>query len=119
MHNTVYLVGRLTSDPKNYELDDGKKVSNMCLAVTRSYKNEKGEYPVDFIDVSAWRGLADIVPEYAHQGDLVGVRGYIMTEEKEVDGYKKNFPIIIADKVSVLAPKNKNKEVEQNDDLEV
>ena len=63
MHNTVYLVGRLTSDPNYHELGDGNKVSNMCLAVSRSYKNEKGEYPVDFIDVSAWRGLADKIPE--------------------------------------------------------
>ena len=119
MHNTVYLVGRLTSDPNYHELGDGNKVSNMCLAVSRSYKNEKGEYPVDFIDVSAWWGLADKIPEFSHKGDLVGVKGYIMTEEKEVDGYKKNFPIIVAEKVSVLASKNKEKEVEQNNDLEV
>ena len=43
MHNTVFLVGRLASDPNYHEVGDGKKVSNMCLAVTRSYKNEKGE----------------------------------------------------------------------------
>ena len=31
MHNTVYLVGRLTSDPNYHELGDGNKVSNMLL----------------------------------------------------------------------------------------
>ena len=91
MHNTVFLVGRLASDPNYHEVGDGKKVSNMCLAVTRSYKNEKGEYPVDFIDVSAWGNLAEHVNNYTHKGDLVGVRGSIITEEREVDGYKKNY----------------------------
>lgn len=117
MHNSVFLVGRLTIDPECSEVKDGKKVSNMCLAVTRSYKNEKGEYPVDFIDVSAWQGLAEKIPEFARKGDLVGMRGFITSEEREVDGYKKNFPVIIADKVSVLATNKKEKE--QNDDLEV
>ena len=51
MHNTVFLVGRLASDPNYHEVGDGKKVSNMCLAVTRSYKNEKGEYLDSFDDL--------------------------------------------------------------------
>lgn len=119
MHNSVFLVGRLTTDPVCSEVKDGKKVSNMCLAVTRSYKNEKGEYPVDFIDVSAWQGLAEKIPEFARKGDLVGMRGFIASEEREVDGYKRNFPVITADKVSVLSSNHKEKEVEKSDDLEV
>ena len=107
MHNTVFLVGRLASDPNYHEVGDGKKVSNMCLAVTRSYKNEKGEYPVDFIDVSAWGNLAEHVNNYTHKG-----------EEREVDGYKKNYPIINAEEIKFIS-KVKNKEKEQNDDLEV
>ena len=118
MHNTVFLVGRLASDPNYHEVGDGKKVSNMCLAVTRSYKNEKGEYPVDFIDVSAWGNLAEHVNNYTHKGDLVGVRGSIITEEREVDGYKKNYPIINAEEIKFIS-KVKNKEKEQNDELEV
>ena len=118
MLNQVVLVGRLTSDPSYHEVGDDKKVSNMCLAVTRSYRNEKGEYPVDFIDVSAWGNLAEQVKNYTHKGDLVGVRGSIVTEEREVDGYKKNYPIINAEQIDAIS-KVKNKEKEQTDDLEV
>ena len=44
MLNQVVLVGRLTSDLEAKELEDGKKVTNMTLAITRSFKNADGEY---------------------------------------------------------------------------
>ena len=38
MLNQVVLVGRLTSDLEAKELEDGKKVTNMTLAIPRSFK---------------------------------------------------------------------------------
>ena len=40
MMNQTVLVGRIVQDPKITELEDGKKVCNITVAVPRSYKNE-------------------------------------------------------------------------------
>ena len=50
MLNQVVLVGRLTSDLEAKELEDGKKVTNMTLAIPRSFKNAEGEYETDFVE---------------------------------------------------------------------
>ena len=47
MLNQTVLVGRLVKDPEVKTLEDGKEVSNITLAVQRSYKNENGEYETD------------------------------------------------------------------------
>ena len=50
MLNQVVLVGRLVRDPELRETEEGKKVTNITIAVPRSYKNIDGEYDTDFID---------------------------------------------------------------------
>ena len=51
MLNNLVLVGRLTSDPEIIENENGKKISIITLAVSRSFKNANGEYETDFISV--------------------------------------------------------------------
>lgn len=64
MLNQVVLVGRLTKEPEVTELENGKKVTNIVLAVPRSYKNEDGEYDTDFIDCVLWESIAVNTSEY-------------------------------------------------------
>ncbi len=47
MLNQAILVGRIVSDPELVNTDKGK-VSNITLAVPRSFKNSNGEYDTDF-----------------------------------------------------------------------
>ena len=62
MLNNLILVGRLADDPKVRTFEDGVKVCNFVLAVERPFQNqETGNYDVDFINVSVWRGFADAV----------------------------------------------------------
>lgn len=75
MLNQIVLVGRIAVDPEIKEFDDGKKVSNLRLAVPRSYKNADGEYETDFLDVTLWNGAAQNTMEYCKKGDIVGVKG--------------------------------------------
>ena len=67
MLNQVVLVGRLTSDLETKELEDGKKVSNMTLAIPRSFKNADGEYETDFVDCSLWNTIAENTDEAKKQ----------------------------------------------------
>lgn len=48
MLNQTVLVGRLVSDPELRETENGNKVTNVTLAVPRSFKNVNGEYDTDF-----------------------------------------------------------------------
>ena len=59
----------------------GKKVSNLTLAVPRSYKNSEGEYETDFIPCVLWQGIAENVVNYCKKGDLVGVKGRVQARE--------------------------------------
>ena len=54
MLNQTVLVGRLVRDPELYETESGNKVTNITLAVPRSYKNSNGEYDTDYINCVLW-----------------------------------------------------------------
>jgi len=108
MLNQIVIVGRLVRDPELRETDNGKKVSNITLAVPRSYKNSNGEYETDFIDCVLWTGIAETTSEYCHKGDLLGIKGRIQTRTIEFDDESKKYVTeVVAEKVSFLSPKNK------------
>lgn len=109
MMNQTCIIGRLVRDPELRELEDGKKVSNITVAVQRSYKNENGEYEADFIDCTLWNGVADRTAEYCKKGDLVGVKGRLQTNTYEnEEGEKKKITEVIAEKLTFLSS---NKEI--------
>lgn len=116
MLNQTVLVGRIVSAPEVKELESGKKVTNLTLAIPRSYKNENGEYDTDFVDCTLWNSIAQNVCEYCRKGDLVGVKGRVQTENYEVDGDKRKHTTIVAEKVTFLSS---SKSKESDDDMEV
>lgn len=110
MLNQVIIVGRLVKKPEIKELESGKKVSNITVAVPRSYKNKNGEYDTDFVDCVLWEAIAQNTTEYCNKGDIIGVKGRLQTRniEKE-DGTKEKITEIIAEKITFL---NSSKEKE-------
>ena len=97
MLNQVVLVGRIVKN-----IDD--ETDYMTIAVSRSYKNENGEYENDLIDVFIKGHIAEATKEYCHEGDLVGIRGFVQTSVKDEIRYTN----IIANKISFLSSKNNN-----------
>ena len=79
MLNQIVIVGRLVRDPELRETDGGKKVTNITLAVPRSYKNLNGEYETDYIDCVLWTGIAENTTEYCKKGDILGLKGRVQT----------------------------------------
>lgn len=96
MLNQVVIVGRLVSKPIVEENENGRKVSEITLAVTRSYKNAEGIYDTDFIKCTLWNGIAENTVEYCDKGDLVGVKGRLQC-------LSGNELQLIAEKVSFLS----------------
>ena len=114
MLNQFVGVGRLVAEPSVKETEDGKQVSNITIAVPRSYKNENGEYDTDFVDVVLWNGIAENTAEYCHKGDIIGVKGRIQTSNYETeDGEKRKSTQIVAEKITFLSSSKDKK-----DDLE-
>ena len=102
MLNQTVLVGRLVQDPEIKELENDKKVCNITLAVTRSYKNADGIYENDFIPITLWQGIAEHTTNYCKKGDLVGVKGRLQAREDKVE--------VVGEKVTFLSSKAKEEE---------
>lgn len=108
MLNQIVIVGRLVQDPEIKELENGRKVCNITLAVSRSYKNYNGEYETDFIDCVLWTGIAENTQKYCKKGDIIGIKGRLETREEN----DKRILQVVAEKVTFLSSE---KEMANND----
>lgn len=105
MLNQAVLVGRIATDPELRDTEKGK-VTNITLAVPRSFKNKDGQYETDFISCVLWKGVAENTVEYCKKGDLVGIKGRIQTRDVELeDETHKKYVEVIAEKVTFLSSK--------------
>lgn len=110
MLNQTVIVGRLVKEPELRETDTGKKITNITLAVPRSYKNINGEYDTDFISCVLWQGIAENTVNYIKKGDLLGVKGRVQSRMiEEDDSSKRNVMEIVAEKVTFLSSKSEKK----------
>ncbi len=115
MLNQLILIGRLTHDPETKTLPDGRKVSEVVLAVQRSYKNMDGQYETDFIKVSLWEGLATAVENYCKKGVMIAVKARVQTYKYEIDDERKlNMLEVIGERVTFLSSSNKQDFTEDN-----
>ena len=106
MLNQSILVGRIVKEPEVRETENGTKVTNITLAVQRSYKNIDGEYDTDYISCVLWKGIAETTAEYCKKGDLIGVRGRIQTRIVEYpEAVKHNIMEVVAERVTFLTSK--------------
>ena len=103
MLNQLLIVGRLIKDPELRETENGRKVTNITLAVPRSYKNLDGEYETDYFDCVLWSTVAESVVNYCKHGDLLGVKGRIQNRTVENENSKTKVMEIVAEKVSFLS----------------
>lgn len=108
MLNQTVIVGRLVKEPELRQTENGTKVTNITLAVPRSYKNVDGEYETDFISCVLWKGIAENTVEYVKKGDLLGIKGRLQTRNFQTEeNFKKYVTEVIAEKVTFLSSRNK------------
>lgn len=112
MVNQVVLVGRLVYDPELRELEDGKKVTTITLALQRSFKNaESGTYDTDFLRCTLWSGIAENTVQYCKKGATIGVVARLSQRFFEY-GEEESFsyPEIVAERVSFIQKAHKPQE---------
>lgn len=103
--NKVFLIGNLTKDPEMRSTQSGVAVCNFSIAVNRRFRNQQtGQQETDFLNVIAWRQLAELCSKYLAKGRKVAVAGSIQTRTYEAkDGSKRTAWDIVADEVEFLS----------------
>ena len=99
MLNQVMLVGRLVDIPVMKTTKGGVKVANATLQIEQGFKNGLGAYESDYVTVSLWRGIAEMIIETAMPGSLVAVhsRTFECSDSKVITSIE-----VIAEHVSLL-----------------
>ncbi|SJZ86056.1 single-strand DNA-binding protein [Pilibacter termitis] len=106
MLNNVFLVGRLVRNPEISVLTNGTSMSRFTLAVSRKYKDDKGNTPTDFINCVLWGRRAENFVQYMCKGTLVGVLGEIRTTKSVKNGVTRYFTDVNCSEFQFIEPKD-------------
>ena len=108
--NAVVLVGRTTKDIELRRTGSGTAVASFTLAVNRDFKTQDGE-DADFIQCVAWKKTAELLEQYVHKGDRIGVSGSIRTRNyNDKDGRKVYITEVLVNHVEFLETKKNNQQ---------
>ena len=98
--NSINLTGRLGQDPKVGNVPSGSKVATLSLGVERKTKEGK---TTDWIDCVAWGKTADVIEQYTHKGDRIGITGTLQTRTYETaNGDKRKVYEVLIEKLEFL-----------------
>ncbi|WP_308533255.1 single-stranded DNA-binding protein [uncultured Peptoniphilus sp.] len=93
--NSCNLIGRLVREPELRYTAQGTAVVRFTVACNRSLSKERkaeaeaaGQPTADFISCTAWKGQAELIANYFHKGDQIGIEGRIQTGSYEKNGAK-------------------------------
>jgi len=103
--NKVFLVGNLTRAPELRYTPSGTAVSDLRLAVNRSYTTQGGDRreETSFLTVVVWGKQAESSAQYLDKGSPVLVEGRLQTRDWETkDGQKRNVVEVVAERLQFL-----------------
>jgi len=112
------ISGNVVRDPQLRFTQSGDAVASFTVAYTRRKYDKDTKTWVDdgdtlFIDVTAWKGLAEGSAEALRQGSKVVVTGELRQRNWEKDGQKRSSFDLIASDVGVSV-RGKKAETQQN-----
>lgn len=118
MLNHVAIMGRLTRDPE-LRIVGEHPVCSFRIACDRDYKNKDGERETDFVDVVAWRSLAENISKYFAKGRMAVVEGRLQVRDwTDKDGNRRYNTEIVAEHVYFGdSKKSQDSSTYQNDDF--
>lgn len=98
--NLVALVGNITKDPELKKTQENKSVVNFTLAIN------EGKDKAEFVMCQAWERNADLIAQYIHKGQKLGINGKLHTSSWEAqNGEKKSMTFVRVDRVEFLSAK--------------
>jgi len=100
MLNHCEIMGRLTRNPELRYTTSGTQVTSFTLANDTPHKRSDGSRVTHFIDIVAWRKMAEFAAKYLTKGRLIVVEGEIsMKSREDKDGKSYRVFEITADKI--------------------
>ena len=104
--NKVLLIGNLTRAPELRYTPSGTAVSDLRLAVNRSYTTQGGDRREEtcFLTVVVWGKQAESCGEYLDKGSQIFVEGRLQTRDWESkDGQKRSATEVVAECVQFMS----------------
>lgn len=109
--NNLTIIGRITKD---LELKNvGSKNTAMVqfnVAVSRSYKNAKGEYVTDFFRCTAFGNQAETINKFFKKGSMIALSGAMQNDKYEKDGASVDSWQLHVEKIDFCGLNNKSNE---------
>jgi len=132
--NFVLLSGRLVQDPELRYTPSGRPVTRMRIASDRRFKDQSGEWQTEtlFVDVIAWRDLAERCADKLRKGSPIIVEGYLRSRSWETESgqrrsvievvgrriqFLEKFGDVVAEQLEEEVPEDIPVEEEPEDDL--
>jgi single-strand DNA-binding protein len=104
--NKVFLMGNLTRDPELRYAPSGSAVTELGLAVNRSWTGKDGDRKEEvlFIDVTVWDRQAETCCQYLKKGRPIHVEGYLKMDEwtDKTTGDKRTKVKVQAERIQFL-----------------
>ena len=91
--NKVLLIGRLTRDPETRTIQSGSSVTQLGLAVNRTYtRRDSGEKVEEtcFVDAEAWGRTGETIQRYMNKGRQIFIEGRLKFDSWERDGQRRS-----------------------------
>ena len=104
--NKVILTGNLCRDNEIKILTNNISVLQNTIAVRNDYKNSKGEYESQFINVVAYRNNADFINKYTTKGSKILIEGKLNFRSYENKQNQKVYVTdVIVERVELIGTK--------------
>lgn len=108
--NIQFIIGNVGGEPRVTTFDDGGKVAQFSLAVTKKGYTAKSGATVpdhtEWFNVVARNGQASVAEQYVHKGDKLFVMGETKTRQYTAqDGTLRSITEIIVEKLELLGSK--------------
>jgi single-strand DNA-binding protein len=108
--NKVMIAGNLTRDPDTRYTPKGVAVTDVGIAINRTWKNEQGEKQEEttFVDVTAFGRSAEVMQQYLKKGAAVFIEGRLHLDSwtDKQTGQKRSRMRVIADHPQMLGSRS-------------
>lgn len=103
--NLCHFIGRLGRDPEMRYMPGGDAVANLSIAVGKSWKTKSGEKEdrVTWVNIVAFRQLAEIMGKYLSKGSMIYVSGELQVRRwEDKEGNTRYTTEIVANQMQML-----------------
>lgn len=108
--NKVQLMGNITRDPEVRYTPKGTAVTDISLAINRTYSSDDGQRHEEttFVDITFWGRQAEIIGEYMKKGRPIYVEGRLQldTWEDKTSGQQRSRLKVVGENFQFLGSRD-------------